>query len=104
MIEINSVGQGGGSIAWIDSAGALRVGPQSAGAQPGPACYQRGGELPTVTDCNLVLGRLKPENFAGGRMQLDLSLAEKAIETHLCKQLGVSVQEAAAGVLRVVNA
>ncbi|MBI4507220.1 MAG: hydantoinase/oxoprolinase family protein [Chloroflexi bacterium] len=104
VIDLIESGQGGGSIAWVDAAGVLKVGPQSAGAVPGPACYGRGGDLPTVTDCNLALGRLHPENFAGGTMALDADCAHRAIETHLAGQLGVDVRAAAAGVLRVVNA
>ena len=71
MVDVNTIGAGGGSIAWIDGAGGLRVGPRSAGADPGPACYGRGGEQATVTDANLLLGYLNPERFAGGLMTLD---------------------------------
>ncbi|MCO6044890.1 hydantoinase/oxoprolinase family protein [Aeoliella sp. ICT_H6.2] len=104
MLDLSTIGAGGGSIAWVDTGGSLRVGPQSAGAVPGPACYGRGGDLPTVTDANLVLGRLTSDSRLAGGMQLDLAAARKAFETHLAKPLGLSVEEAAAGVLRVVNA
>ncbi len=79
MIDIRTIGAGGGSIAWIDKGGMLRVGPHSAGANPGPACYGNGGTLPTVTDANLVLGRINPENFLGGSMALDVAAAERAL-------------------------
>lgn len=104
MLDVNSIGAGGGSIAWVDQGGALNVGPQSAGAWPGPACYGRGGELPTVTDANLILGRLNPDYFLGGEMRLDLERARRAVETHVARPLGMSVEEAAAGIIRVVNA
>ena len=79
MVDIRTIGAGGGSIAWIDKGGMLRVGPQSAGAQPGPACYGRGGTEATVTDANLVLGRINPDYFLGGRMQLDVAAAHRAV-------------------------
>ncbi|MDO8878346.1 MAG: hydantoinase/oxoprolinase family protein [Pseudolabrys sp.] len=100
MIDIQEVGTGGGSIAHIE-AGALRVGPESAGAQPGPACYGQGGESPTVTDCNLVLGRLTPDRFLGGEMTLDLDAARAAIDTKIAKPLSLDAVEAADGILRV---
>lgn len=100
MIDIQEVGTGGGSIAHIE-AGALRVGPESAGAQPGPACYGQGGEAPTVTDCNLVLGRLTPDRFLGGEMKLDLDAARAAIDAKIAKPLGLEAVEAADGILRV---
>lgn len=100
MIDIQEVGTGGGSIAHIE-AGALRVGPESAGAQPGPACYGQGGAEPTVTDCNLVLGRLAPDRFLGGEMKLDLAAARAAIDTKIAKPLGLDPVEAADGILRV---
>jgi N-methylhydantoinase A len=99
MMDIFEVGTGGGSIARVED-GALRVGPQSAGAQPGPACYGQGGEEPTVTDANLVLGRLGADRFLGGEMQLDRAAAERAIE-RIAKPLGMSATEAADGVLRI---
>ena len=104
MIDIHTLGAGGGSIAWIDPGGALRVGPQSAGADPGPACYGRGGALPTVTDANLVLGRLSPDYFVGGEMQLDLDAAREAVRTVVAEPLGLTVEGAAAGMIAVINA
>ena len=102
MIEIHTVGAGGGSIARVDAGGALTVGPQSAGADPGPACYGRGEQL-TVSDANLLLGRLRPDHFLGGRMTLDL-LRVRGLMTGLATGLGLSEQDAALGILRVVNA
>ncbi len=102
MIDIQEVGTGGGSIARIE-AGALRVGPESAGAQPGPACYGQGGTEPTVTDCNLVLGRLAPDRFLGGEMKLDLAAAHSATEIKVAKPLGLDTVEAADGILRVAT-
>ena len=104
MVDIHTLGAGGGSIAWIDPGGAMRVGPRSAGAEPGPACYGRGGVEPTVTDANLVLGRLNPESFLGGRLGLDPGKARGAILDRLASPLGMSVEEAAEGIVRVVNA
>jgi N-methylhydantoinase A len=105
LIDIHTVGAGGGSIAFVDVGGALQVGPRSAGAQPGPACYGRGGELPTVTDANLVLGRLAPEGFLGGRgqVQIDGGAAYRVLAA-LGAQLGLSPEAAALGVVRVANA
>lgn len=103
MIDIVTVGAGGGSIAQIDDGGALKVGPRSAGATPGPACYMRGGELPTVTDANIVLGKLNQTRILGGRMEVDLSLAKEALEKHICSRSSLNLQEAAAGVISVVN-
>ncbi|MFN3472691.1 MAG: hydantoinase/oxoprolinase family protein [Blastomonas sp.] len=94
-VEVKSVGAGGGSIARVDASGLLHVGPQSAGAMPGPVCYQRGGTLPTVTDACVVLGYLDPDFFLGGKMQLDADGARRAIEAHIAGPLGVSVEEAA---------
>jgi N-methylhydantoinase A len=104
MIDINTIGAGGGSIAWIDTGGLLRVGPQSAGASPGPACYGIGGVEPTVTDANLVLGRLNPHFYVGGEMPLDVELAKEAVKTQVANPLGLSLEEAAEGILEVVNA
>jgi N-methylhydantoinase A len=104
MLDITTIGAGGGSIAWLDNAGKLRVGPQSAGAQPGPACYGQGGGAPTVTDADLLLGLLNPDNFLGGAMRLHPGLAERAVQTCIATPLGMSVQQAAAGVRRIVNA
>jgi N-methylhydantoinase A/oxoprolinase/acetone carboxylase beta subunit len=103
MVDISTIGAGGGSIAWIDAAGGLRVGPQSAGAEPGPACYGRGGEAATVTDANLVLGYLNPARFAGGLMTLDVHAAEKALGA-LGARLALDAVAAAAGIHRVINA
>jgi N-methylhydantoinase A len=103
MIDIHTVGAGGGSIAWFDVGGALRVGPKSAGADPGPAAYGRGGSEPTVTDANVVLGRLIPTAFLGGSMALDLEQAQKAVGS-IADRLGTSLEEAALGIIRIVNA
>jgi N-methylhydantoinase A len=102
-LDINAVGAGGGSIAWFDRDGLMKVGPQSAGAQPGPACYARGGIEATVTDANLVLGRLSPKGLLGGGMALDESLARKAIAPH-AERLGFSVERTAHGMLGIVVA
>jgi N-methylhydantoinase A len=102
IIDITTIGAGGGSIASVSPSGALRVGPQSAGAEPGPACYGRGGTVPTVTDANLVLGRL-PLTLAGGAVQLDLEAARKAIETHVAIPLDLPVEAAALGIIRIVD-
>ena len=101
MIEMRSIGTGGGSIAWIDRAGRLRVGPHSAGAQPGPACYGRGGEEATVTDANLVLGRIDTRRFAAGRMPLDAGRAREAITRKIGTPLGLGLEEAAEGIVRI---
>ena len=101
MLGIHTIGAGGGSIGWIDEGGLLRMGPQSAGADPGPACYGRGGNLPTTTDADLVLGYLDPDFFAGGRMRLDIEAARAAIDTHIARPLGLTVEEAAAGMYRI---
>ena len=104
MIDIETIGAGGGSIAWVDEGGALRVGPQSAGAYPGPVCYQKGGTAPTVTDANLVLGRLRPEWFLGGQMRLNKDLSYSCLYETLAAPLKLSVEELAEGIIRVVNA
>ena len=101
MLDIHTIGAGGGSIGWLDEGGMLRMGPQSAGADPGPACYMKGGKLPTTTDANVVLGYLDPEFFAGGKMKLDLAAARQAIEEHIARPMGFSIEEAAAGMYRV---
>ena len=103
MVDIESVGAGGGSIAWIDESGRLNVGPQSAGADPGPASYGRGGTEATVTDADVVLGIIRPQAFLDGRMQLDASLAEEAIG-RLADRLGMSIPATAAGINRIVDA
>jgi N-methylhydantoinase A/oxoprolinase/acetone carboxylase beta subunit len=102
VLDIHTVGAGGGSVAWIDSGGGLRVGPRSAGADPGPVCFGVGGEL-TVTDANLLLGRLDPEFFLGGRMSLDVARTQCVAET-LAAKLGRSVQALAEGIVRIANA
>ena len=102
MIEIHTVGAGGGSIARLDEGGSLLVGPQSAGADPGPACYGKGDQV-TVTDANLILGKLQPEHFLGGRLALDYHRTEMMMEG-LARKIGVDAQAAAMGVVRVVNA
>jgi N-methylhydantoinase A len=104
MVDVNAIGAGGGSIAWLDAAGGLRVGPQSAGADPGPAAYGKGGREPTVTDASLVLGYLDPGYFAGGSLQLDAALAAEAVERAIARPLGLSVEAAALGIHRVLNA
>jgi len=104
MIDIKTLGAGGGSIAWVDQGGALQVGPQSAGADPGPACYGLGGKEPTVTDANIVLGYLNPEYFLGGEMKLHVHLAKAAILEKVAKPMGLTLEQAAEGILRVVNA
>jgi N-methylhydantoinase A len=103
MMGIVTVGAGGGSVGWIDEGGLLRMGPASAGADPGPACYGNGGEAPTCTDADLVLGYLDPDYFAGGTMPLDAEAGRRAIETRVAEPLGVSVEEAAEGMYRVIN-
>ncbi|MEZ5667202.1 MAG: hydantoinase/oxoprolinase family protein [Alphaproteobacteria bacterium] len=103
MIDIETIGAGGGSIAHVDRGGAFRVGPHSAGSTPGPACYGKGGTRPTVTDANLVLGRLDPDHFLGGAMALDAAAAERVI-AELADALGLSPFECAAGTLTILNA
>lgn len=102
ILDITTIGAGGGSLAYVSSAGALRVGLRSAGADPGPACYGRGGTRPTVTDANLVLGRL-PTELAGGEIHLDVARARAAVLEHIARPLGLSLEEAAYGVIRIVN-
>lgn len=103
MMDIFGVGTGGGSIAKAEHGGALHVGPQSSGAFPGPACYGQGGAEPTVTDANLILGRLAPDRFLGGEMRLDVAAAETAIRTRIAEKLGMSVTAAADGILRIAT-
>ncbi len=102
MVDVHTVGAGGGSIGWRDSGGALRVGPHSAAAEPGPACYGRGGEQPTVTDANLILGRLGANSQLAGTMQLDVEAAEAAV-ARLARELEIELLEAAEGIVRVAN-
>jgi N-methylhydantoinase A len=103
VVDIVEVGNGGGSIAWIDPAGGLKVGPQSAGAAPGPACYGQGGEEPTVTDANLIAGRIDPEYFLGSGIRLQRDRAVRAVNENIAKPLGLSVQDAALGILTIAN-
>ena len=103
-IEILAIGAGGGSIAWVDAGGALRVGPQSAGARPGPACYGQGGTEPTVSDACVTLNRLNPNYFLAGEMALDREAAERAIRERIAEPLGMGIADAAEGILRVVTA
>ncbi len=102
LIDIKSIGAGGGSIAWVDAGGFLRVGPKSAGAQPGPVCYGRGGEEATVTDANLVLGRLDPDYFLAGRMRLDVDAARRALEEQ-GGRVGMGALELAASIVEIAN-
>lgn len=103
MINIITIGAGGGSIAGIDDGGALKVGPKSAGATPGPACYMRGGENPCVTDANIVLGKLNQKKILGGRMDVDIELAKNAIQTKICDKSDLDLNRAANGIITVVN-
>ena len=103
VIDLVEIGAGGGSIAWVDPGGILRVGPQSAGADPGPVCYGQGGTQPTVTDANLVLGRLNPSYFLGGEIALDPAAAQRAIEQHCARPLGMELVEAAHGIVEIAN-
>lgn len=102
VVDIVEIGAGGGSIAWIDQGGSINVGPQSAGADPGPACYGRGGSEPTVTDANLLTGRLNPDYFLGGRMSLDVDRSREALKP-IAEEFGTDLRDAAHGILRVVN-
>jgi len=103
FIDLSECSAGGGTIAWVDSGNALRVGPLSAGAEPGPACYGKGGEAPTVTDANLLLGRLNPEYLLGGKIKIRQDLSEKAVRNRICNVLGGGVVEASSGIIRIVN-
>lgn len=103
MIDLETMGAGGGSIAWLDSAGGFHVGPRSAGSEPGPACYGRGGTEPTVTDAQVVLGRMDADRFLGGDLPLDPALSHRAIKDNIADRLGISVTEAALGIIRVIN-
>jgi N-methylhydantoinase A/oxoprolinase/acetone carboxylase beta subunit len=102
MVDVDTIGAGGGSIAYIDAGGIFRVGPRSAGADPGPVAYGRGGTEPTATDAMVVLGWLRPELFLGGKMELREDLAREAIDTHLASKLGTSTEDAAMGVYRIL--
>ncbi|WP_298717572.1 hydantoinase/oxoprolinase family protein [uncultured Oceanisphaera sp.] len=103
MIDLITIGAGGGSIAYVDEAGGFQVGPRSAGSNPGPACYNRGGTEPAVTDANIVLGRLDPDQMLGGDLNLDPTLSAKAIKEKIADPLGLSVKDAALGILKIVN-
>jgi N-methylhydantoinase A len=104
VIDLVEIGAGGGSIAWVDSGGVLRVGPESAGADPGPACYGRGGSKPTVTDANLFLGRLNPQYFLGGEIELDVAAAANAIERECAAPLELTAVRAALSIIEIANA
>lgn len=104
MIQVETLGAGGGSIGWIDDMGLLQMGPQSAGSDPGPACYSQGGTEPTTTDVNLVLGYLSPDGLVGGRLPLDRQKAEEAIRTRIAEPLGLPLEKAAYGMFTIVNA
>jgi len=104
MIDVVECGAGAGSIAWIDKGGHVKVGPQSAGAVPGPACYGKKGKEPTVTDAHLILGRLSESNFLGGEIKIDKALAENAILRRLCGPLKMDEEEAASGIIAIANA
>lgn len=103
MIDLVTIGAGGGSVAHIDEAGAFHVGPRSAGSEPGPACYGRGGTEPTVTDAQIVLGRLDPDMALGGDLKLDAGLSHRAIEEKIARPMGMTVKEAALGIIRIIN-
>jgi N-methylhydantoinase A len=103
MLDINTVSAGGGTIAELDRFGVLKVGPHSAGAAPGPACYRRGGDAPTITDCNLALGYLSEDHFLGGTMRLDSARARAAIEIKIARPLGLGVAQAADGIVRIID-
>ncbi|MEA2090639.1 MAG: hydantoinase/oxoprolinase family protein, partial [Thermoproteota archaeon] len=103
FIDLAECSAGGGTIAWTDLGGVLRVGPVSAGANPGPACYGKGGQKPTVTDANLLLGRLNPEYMLGGKMRLFADLSRRAVEKEICEKIGLKLEEAAAGIIKIVN-
>ena len=104
MVDVNSIGSGGGSIAWLDAAKGLRVGPHSAGSEPGPACYGLGGSEPTVTDASVVLGYLDPDHFAGGHLKLRPELSREAIDRLVARPMRLTVEQAALGIHRIVNA
>ena len=103
MAEVDTIGAGGGSIAYVDPGGQFQVGPKSAGADPGPCCYGKGGTRPTATDCQLVLGRLDPGGFLGGRLPLDAALAHAAVERELARPLSMDVAEAALSAIRILT-
>jgi N-methylhydantoinase A len=104
MLDIHAIGAGGGSIAYIDAGGGLKVGPESMGADPGPACYMRGGALPTVTDANVILGRINPEYLLNGAMKIDLDASENAIRENISQKTGLDEIDAAEGIVTIINA
>src|SRR6202043_385609 len=104
MIDVVEVGAGGGSIAWLDDVGALKVGPQSSGADPGPICYRGGGADPTITDANVVLGRLDPDNFLGGQMKLDADGARQGIKEKIADPMRMDVVAAAQAIVEIAIA
>lgn len=104
MVDVTAIGSGGGSLAWIDGAGSLRVGPESAGSEPGPACYGRGGTRATVTDASVVLGYIDPASFGDGALRLDPALAQEAVRREIASPLGINDEGAALGIHRVLNA
>src|SRR5262249_56456246 len=101
MIDVVEVSAGGGSIAWLDDVGALKVGPQSSGADPGPICYRGGGTEPTITDANVVLGRLDPDNFLGGTMKLDAEGAARGVAETIAKPLKMDTVAAAQAIIQI---
>src|SRR5262249_2584866 len=103
VVDLIEIGAGGGSLARIDAMGLLKVGPESAGAEPGPVCYGRGGTQPTVTDADQLLGYLAPDYFLGGEMKLDRGAVEAALETKIARPLGLDLTQAAAGIHAIVN-
>src|SRR5690606_34144418 len=103
VIEMIEIGAGGGSIAWVDAMGRIQTGPESAGSEPGPACYGRGGERPTITDADLVLGKLDPDNFAGGKIRLSVDNASAAIARDVGDRLKLATEAAAFGIVEVVD-
>ncbi len=104
MLDIRTIGAGGGSIAWVDAGGGLKVGPRSAGADPGPACYGHGGRLPTLTDANVVLGRIDARSLLGGALEISPDLAREAVEREICEPLGIDLLHAASGIVRIAVA
>jgi N-methylhydantoinase A/oxoprolinase/acetone carboxylase beta subunit len=104
MVDVHVIGAGGGSIAWLDDAGALKVGPRSAGADPGPVAYAKGGAEPTLTDANIVLHRLDPTALLGGAMPVDENTARQAIARRIAAPMGLSVEQAALGIIRIAVA
>ena len=103
MLDVRAIGAGGGSVAGVEEGGYIYVGPESAGAEPGPACYGLGGERPTVTDADLVLGIIDPDGFLGGKLPLDLDKARAAVRVHVADPLRLTIEEAAAGIKRIVT-